>query len=100
MTPEGWAMLWIGGINLVWASIFFGVFVFALRTDTEGAHSSHRGPGPDPRPDPPRPPDPRGAEHRAGRTERRRLRGAERAAARRHRSSRSGSKYYPRPVIR
>jgi hypothetical protein len=93
-------MLWIGGINLVWASIFFGVFVFALRTDTEGAHSSHHGPGPDPGPDLPRPPDPRGPERRVGRTERRRLRGAERAAARRYKSSRSGSTYYPRPVIR
>ena len=90
-------MLWIGGINLVWASIFVGVLVFALRTDTERAHSSHRGPGPDPGPDLPRP---RGPERRAGRTERRRLRGAERAAARRHRSNRSGSIYYPRPVIR
>ncbi len=93
-------MLWIGGINLVWALIFVGVLVFALHTDTEAAQSGRRGPGPDPGPDPPRPPDGRGPGNRAGRTERRRLRGAERVAARRDRSSRSGSKYYPRPVIR
>ena len=23
-------MLWIGGINLVWASVFFGVLVFSI----------------------------------------------------------------------
>ena len=47
-------MLWIGGINLVWASVFFGVLVFALRTDTEAGHRDHRGPDRDPEP-PPRP---------------------------------------------
>jgi hypothetical protein len=78
MTPEGWAMLWIAGINLVWAAIFVGVLVFALRTDTEAAHSSHRGPGSDPGPQPPRPPDPHGVARRAGRRERRRRRGADR----------------------
>ena len=95
MTSEGWAMLWIGGINLVWASVFFGVLVFALRTDTEAGHRDHRGPGRGP--ESPPTPGPRGAGHPGEHAGRRRLRGAERAAARR-RTSRSGTTYYPRPV--
>jgi hypothetical protein len=94
MTPEGWAMLWIAGVNLVWAAIFVGVLVFALRTDTEAAHRSHRGPGADP----PRPPDPHGVGRRAGRRERRRRRGADRAAA--HPRAGRGSRSEPRPLSR
>src|SRR2546423_9266426 len=96
MTPEGWAMLWIAGINLVWATIFVGVLVFALRTDTEAAHRSHRGPGSDPDPEPPRPPDPHGVGRRAARRERRR--GADRGTA--HRLPGRDSRVEPRPTRR
>jgi len=89
-------MLWIGGINLVWASVFFGVLVFALRTDTEAGHRDHRGPDRDP--EPPPTPGPRDAGHPAEHVGRPRLRGAERAAARRRRRTQSGTTYYPRPV--
>jgi hypothetical protein len=91
MTPEGWAMLWIAGVNLVWAAIFVGVLVFALRTDTEAAHRSHRGPGGEPGPEPPRPPDPHGVERRASRRERRRRRGADRGVGHRRAGDRSRS---------
>jgi len=91
MTPEGWAMLWIAGINLVWAAIFVGVLVFALRTDTEAAHRDHRGPGSDPGPEPPRPPDPHGVGGRTGRRERRRRRGADRRIGHRRPGERSRS---------
>ncbi|MDX6659232.1 MAG: hypothetical protein QOJ55_54 [Solirubrobacteraceae bacterium] len=91
-------MLWIAGVNLVWAAIFVGVLVFALRTDTEAAHRSHRGPGADPGPDPPRPPDPHGVGRRARRRERRRRRGADRAAA--HPRAGRGSRSEPRPLSR
>jgi hypothetical protein len=89
MTPEGWAMLWIAGVNLVWAAIFVGVLVFALRTDTESAHSSHRGPGPDAGPDPPQPPDPHGVGRRPVRRERRRRRGDSRGIEHRRPAERS-----------
>ena len=92
MTPEGWALLWIGGINVVWASIFCGVLLFALRTDTE-AGDDRGGPGRGPGPQPPRLPEPRGAGHES--RLRPRLRGAELAAARRQRR-RSGGTYHPR----
>jgi hypothetical protein len=98
MTPEGWAMLWIAGVNLVWAAIFVGVLVFALRTDTEAAHRSHRGPGPDPGPESPRSPDPHGVGRRAGRRERRRRRGADRRVG--HPRAGSGSHAEPRPRSR
>src|SRR3954471_24528869 len=98
MTPEGWAMLWIAGINLVWATIFVGVLVFALRTDTEAAHRSHRGPGSDPDPEPPGPPDPHGVGRRAAHRERRRRRGADRRTA--HRVPARGSRVEPRPLSR
>jgi hypothetical protein len=89
MTPEGWALLWIGGINVVWACIYVGVLVFALRTDTEGSHRGRR--TSDPEPEPPRTPGPPGDGHPVGRVRRRRLRGAELQAARR-----GGTTYYPR----
>jgi hypothetical protein len=98
MTPEGWAMLWIAGVNLLWAAIFVSVLVFALRTDTESAHRSHRGPGPDPGPEPPRPTDPHGVERRPARRERRRRRGADRRAG--HPRAGSSSRAEPRPIIR
>src|SRR2546429_4771891 len=98
MTPEGWAMVWIAGINLVWAAIFVGVLVFALRTDTEAAHRSHRGPGSDPDPEPPRPPDPLGVGRRGARREHRRRRPADRRTA--YRVPAPGSRVHPRPLIR
>jgi hypothetical protein len=91
-------MLWIAGVNLVWATIFVGVLVFALRTDTEAAHRSHRGPGPDGGPEPPRPTDPHGVERRPSRRERRRRRGADRRVG--HPCPSSGSRSEPRPIIR
>jgi hypothetical protein len=79
-------MLWIAGVNLVWATIFVG------------AHRSHRGPGPDGGPEPPRPTDPHGVERRPGRRERRRRRGADRRVG--HPCPSSGSRSEPRPIIR
>jgi len=50
MSPEGLALMWFAAVNLVWALIFTGVVVFALRTDTEraGARPPARDPGDQP----------------------------------------------------
>jgi hypothetical protein len=73
MSPEGLALLWFAAINLVWALIFTGVVIFALRTDTERAGARPRSPAPEPGPAPDHGHRRRGPRHGADRRTRRRM---------------------------